>query len=131
MSTDSLVATGQRKLHLDEKVEWIWECEKDKPRHGLYRYQHIQLVRDGAMRHFVTEVCPVIAHPAWKPFNFWAAGEYSVGECLEIAERLREGKPPENHEPINLALSYLQLLEEKHKRRMHASTFGPAITKVR
>lgn len=131
MTTDNLVAQRQHRLGLDEKVEWMWEWEKDKPGYGLYRYQHIQLVREGQMRHFVAEVGPVIAHPMWKPFNFWAAGEYSVGECLEIAERLREGKAPDNDEPIDLALSYLRLLEERLKRQAHISEFGPHLTKVR
>jgi len=131
VTTDGLVARGQHKLHLDEKVEWIWEGNADKPQHGLHRYQHIQLVRDGQMRHFVAEIGPVSDHPGWYPLTFWAAGEYSVGEVLEIVERMRKGKPSENDEPIDLALSYLNLLEEKQKRKAHISEFGPYLKHMR
>ena len=133
MTTDALVAQGAplQKLHQDEKVEWIWESDAEKPMFGRYRYQHIQLVRDGNMRHFVAELGPTGAHPLWAPFNFWAAGLYSVGEVLAIAERLRENRPPEEHEPIDLARSYLNLQEENQKRRSHRSTFGAYHVQVR
>lgn len=116
---------------MDEKVEWVWESDEDKPMYGSCRYQHIQLVRGDKMRHFVGEMGPSSNYPLAHPFNFWAGSEYSVGECLEIAERLREGKPPEENEPIDIWASYLRLLEEKQKRRNHASEFGPAIRKLR
>lgn len=120
------VLTPDLKLGLDEKVEWIWERAE-----GNSWQQHIQLVRDGRMRHFIAKMGSIIAHPFWKPFNFPALGEYSVGECLEIAERLRNNKDPEENEPIALAQSYLKLVEEKAKRRDHISTFGSYITKQR
>jgi|TARA_R110000787_G_scaffold46819_7_gene113678 hypothetical protein len=124
MTTDALVAKGQHKLHLDEKVQWMWERDENKPMFGLYRYQHIQLWRDGQRKHFVSEMGPTIAHPFWTQFNFPALGEYSVGECLEIADGLREGQPPQENDPLDLALSYLNLLEENQNRRVHKSTFG-------
>jgi hypothetical protein len=129
MTTDALVSTGlpQGKLHLDEKVEWIWERDETRGILGHHRIQHIQLVRGGKMRHFFADMGSQISHPHWQPYNFWAAGVYSVGECLEIGENLRESKPPEWHQPVNLAQSYLNLLEEKQKRRVHASEFGPYI----
>ena len=131
MTTDNLIAQGQRKLHLDEKVEWVWERDENIPTRGMHRFQHIQLVRDGRMRHFIWEMGPSSNYPLAHPFNFWAAGDYSVGECQEIAERMREGKPPEEREPINLALSYLRLIEEKAKRKAHKSVFGSRLVKVR
>lgn len=133
MTTDSLVAqgTGLRKLHLDEMVEWMWERDEHLPGRGQYRMQHIQLVRDGQMRHFIGEIAPTIAHPTWKEFNFPALGCYSVGESLEIAEMLRENTDPEQYEPINLALSYLKEIEERQKRRVHQSVFGSGFVKVR
>lgn len=125
--------SGQRqyKLHVDEKVEWIWEREEQVKAQVWHWKQHIQLVRDGRMRHFIADMGNIIAHPHWKPFNFWAAGEYSVGECLEIAERLRNNKDPEVYEPIDLAQSYLKLLEERAKCRNHVSTFGHYINRQR
>ncbi len=121
MGVELLEAKGQplQPLHLDEKVEWIWERVE-----GPCWKQHIQLVRDGRMRHFIADMGSTIAHPHWQEFNFWAAGEYNVGECLEIAEGLRNNKDPEEYEPIDLAQAYLKLLEQKAKRRAHASTFG-------
>jgi len=119
------------RLGLDEKVEWLWEADKDKPMFGSYRYQHIQLARDGEMHHFVWEMGLSSEYPLAHPFNFFAGGYYSVGEALEIADNLRQNKPPEEHEPIDLAMSYLKLIEERHKRRRHASTFGRYLQVVR
>ncbi len=126
MVLELLDRPNEHKLRLDEKVEWIWERDEG----GRWR-QHIQLVRDGRMRHFIADMGSIIAHPLWKPFNFWAGGEYSVGECLEIAERARNNKEPEDNEPLDLAQSYLKLIEEKRKRRDRMSTFGRYINRQR
>lgn len=133
MQAELLEAKGQllQPLHLDEKVEWLWERAEPVEGKGSHWKQHVQLVRDGRMRHFIAEMGSIIAHPHWQEFNFWAASEYSVGECLEIAEGLRNNKDPEQYEPINLAQSYLKLLEEKAKRRAHASTSGNYINRQR
>lgn len=109
----------------------MWERDEDKPEHGSHRYQHIQVLRGDKMYHFIKEMGPSSSFPLAQPFNFWAGSEYNMGECLDIAERLREGRPPEREEPLDLAQSYLRLLEERAKRRNHTSEFGPAIVKVR
>ena len=127
MNTEAVIDHKERRLPLDAKVEWIWEWEKPVDGSGPHHLQYVQLVRDGEMRKYMTDLGPIVAHPHWKQFNFWAGGEYNLGECLEIAERLRNNRDPEQYEPINLGLSYLGLLEEKHKRRLHRSTFGPFV----
>ena len=115
-----------QKLHVDEKVEWMGEKAE-----GNRWKQRINLVRGGEMKQFIFDMGSIILHPHWKPFNFPAYGLYSVGEALEIAESLRNNKDPEEHEPINLALSYLRQCEEKIKRRDHVSTFGRYINRQR
>ena len=133
----SNVADIQTRLGLDEWVEWLWERDEafhpvtKVPVSPMHRFQHIQLMRDGVMKHFVHDMGLSMLHPKWQPLNFPAFGYYKVGEVLEIADGLRENRPPEDDEPIDIAQSYLNLIEEKAKRKRRASTFGAYLTKVR
>lgn len=109
----------------------MWGRIENKPELGFHYVQHVQVFRNGERRHFEEDLGPMVGHPHWQPFNFPAVEEYSVGEAREIAEELRLSKDPQQHEPINIAESYLNLLEERHKRKVHASEFGRYLIHVR
>lgn len=121
----------ERYLLLDEWAESIVETERDKPGFGMHRYQRIWAVRGDRLCVFEKEMGPVTAFHGAHLLNFWAAGLYRVGEVMEIAERLREGRPPERTEPSNLMGQYRNELEEKRDLRAHRTTSGPHVTIVR
>jgi len=107
------------------------EVVKDKPRFGLHRYQHI-VVRRGDFEYlYVKEMGPEVLFPGATGFRFWAANLYSVGEAMEIADRARANKVPENRGPTNLIQAYQEECEEKRLLRRHATVSGPLLTVVR
>lgn len=129
MSLDHVaIGSTQRGLHLDEKVWWLHEVVRNKPSWGPHRYQ-VLLVRRGEYEYrFEKDLGPELLYPGSSPFNFWAASEYSVGEALEIADRLREGKDPEPREPSDIVGDYVDQLEERKAQRAHRSVSGTAVT---
>lgn len=116
-------------LTMDEKVEWIAEMEKDKPRFGTHRYQLVQVRRGQVMCDFKKDMGPSFLYPNAPPMQqAWLGGLYSVGEALEIAERMRENKPPEEREPTDLVQGYLVQQDEKRALRAHRSVSGPLVS---
>lgn len=115
-------------LTTDERVEWILEGGREKPGFGLHRYQRILVRRGQMMCEFLKDLGPVFMFPNAAPVQAWLGGEYSVGEAMEIAERLREGKPPEDKEPVNLMQKYFEQADELNALRAHRSVSGPLLT---
>lgn len=118
-------------LMIDERVWWLREITRDKPMFGPHRFQYIDVLRDDLLFSFVKDLGPAFLFPGASPFNFWAANLYSVGEVMEIADRLREGKPPEgpeDHDPSDILERYKRQLDEEALLREHRTTSGPLIT---
>ena len=130
MTTEHLVV-GQRDardLRLDEKVWWLHETVRDKPQYGPHRYQ-VLFVRRGEFEYrFEQDMGPELLFPTAGLFNFFCGNEYSVGEAIEIANRLREGKPPEDdHPPTDLIGEYQKELDEKRALRVARTTVAPGL----
>ena len=116
-------------LHPDTLVWLLLETERDKPMWGKHRYQSVWVHQvDGSLRRYERELGPALAFPGGLLFQFWAADCYSVGEVMEIADRLREGKPPEDKEPADLIGEYRKEQEELRDLAAHRSVSGPALT---
>lgn len=115
-------------LTMDERVEWIAEVEKDKPMFGTHRYQLIQVRRGQMLCDFVKDMGPSFLYANAPPMQqAWLGGQYSVGEAMEIADRMREHKPPEEREPTDLVDGYLRQQDEKRALRAHRSVSGPLV----
>ena len=117
-------------LLTDERVQWLWERDEDKPMLGPHRYQYVEVRRGEKRQTFKKELGPSALFAKAHPFNFWAAGLYSLGEATEQAEWLREAQP-EVEQPSNIAEQYRRQLEEKQALRRHRTVVGPAITIAR
>lgn len=115
-------------LRLDEKVWQLIETVRDKPRFGPHRYQIIWSRRGEQLVKFEKDLGPELLYPGASLFQFFCGNEYSVGEAMEIADRAREGKPPEEREPTDLLGEYKKELEEKEALRAHRSVSGPLLT---
>ena len=127
--SDFLSTSTPKHLTVDNRAWLVREENKDKPGFDMHRYQTITVRRDGMEYDYTKELGPAILWPHAGPgFQFWAANEYSVGEVMEISERLREGKPPEQREPTNLIEKYREQEEEKRALRAHRSVSGPHIS---
>ena len=111
-------------LLLDEKVEYLWERTNDKPGYGPYRYQHITSRRGNLLVEFVKELGSALLFPGASPLNILCMGLYSVGEAMEIADRMRENKPPEEVEPTNLMQKWAEEQDEKRMLKQHKSVSG-------
>lgn len=112
--------------HPDQKVEWARGFLKpvEGSPLGAHYIERMEVWRGDRRVAIDRDLGPVALHPTWQPFNFWAGAEYSLGECREIAERLRNNKPPEMYERIDMAQSYLRLCEERQKRQKGLSPIG-------
>ena len=118
-------------LTVDERVQWLLEETKPKYKVGNVRYQHIWVRRGDKACMFTKELGPAILFPT-QGLCFWGAGEYSVGEAMEIADRLRENKPPEQRDPTRDILdSFRKQQDEKRDLAHHRTRSGPHITVVR
>ena len=127
-SLDHASKTDSGILLIDDRVWSIWERVEDKPMWGAHRYQYI-VIRRGEREHlYVKDLGPEVLFPNACQWNFWAANEYSIGEAVEIGERLREGKDPEPREPTDLGAAFMNQQEEKRALRAHRTTSGPFIT---
>ena len=116
-------------LSVDEKVWAFEERVRDKPQHGLHRYQHIWVRRGDSEYEFVLEMGPESRYANCPQIGkSWTAGLYSVGEVIEICQMLREGKDPEPTEPSDLIGQWQQQEEEKRALRAHRSVIGAHIT---
>lgn len=128
---DFLSNASAYSLRVDEKVWYMREDVRDKPQWGMHRYQHI-FVRRGEMQYeYVKDMGPEMLYPKASVFQFWAGNEYSVGEVMEIADRIRDNKPPEEREPTDLGKKFMEQQEEKRALRAHRSVSGAHITIAR
>lgn len=122
-------APAHRGLHPDEKV---WELRErvvvDSRTPGAVpvRVQSLRVLRNDRLVWFDRVMGPEAAFTG-SLIEFWAAFEYSAGEVVEIAERLREGKP-EQTEPSDLIGDYLKELDEKRQLAARRTTSGPYLT---
>ena len=115
-------------LTVDERAEWLMEYEKDKPGHGLHRYQVIRVRRGQFWRDFVKELGPAMLYQnVASALQMWLAGEYSVGEAMDQADAARETKPPQQREPTDLMEGYFRQVDEIRALRAHRSVSGPLV----
>ena len=101
-------AQSPRYLRLDDKVWFVKEEVRDKPMWGPHRYQHIYVRRDDAQYEYVKDLGPELLYPRASVFNFWAGNEYSAGEVMEIANNIRQNKPPEEREQTDLGMRFME-----------------------
>lgn len=116
-------------LFLDEKVWLLRETIEHVDRQGWHRFQAIWVVRNDRLTKFIKDMGPQSQfsnNPC--PLIFWGGFEYSVGEAMEIADMLREGKMPEEREPTDLVGEWMKLLDEKRQWQKHRSVVGLGIT---
>ena len=122
-TSDHLASPTERFLRVDERAEWLQEYDLDG-----HRLQSITAYRGEKLCKFTKDLGLALLYPKAHPFNFWAAGEYSVGEAMEIADRMRDNKPPEEREQTDLWGEYRKQNEEKSALHAHRSVVGPHIT---
>jgi len=126
----SLQASTSRGLHPDEPVWWLREMirvDNKTPGAVPMRVQGIQVIRDDKPTWFTRVLGPECFFAGQHLINFMAGALYSVGEVVEIAERLREGKP-EAEEPSDLLGDYMKQCDELQAIKAHKTVNGPYLT---
>ena len=119
-----------RELHVDEKVYWLREVFRDVDMIGLQIIQKIEVIRNDHLVTYEKSLGPAWMFPNANPFQFFAGNEYSVGEVMEIADRCRDGKPPENLEEQNrepIGEGWMKQRAEKEALAHHRSVIGPHV----
>ena len=129
--TDHKPLGGQRSLLVDEWMEWLVEGVRDVPMFGPHLFQVIRVRRGEYWCDFEKNLGPLVLFPTAHGFRFWGAGFYSVGEAMEIADRARENKMPEEREPTDLLGEYKKQLDELGAQKAHRTVSGRSLTIVR
>ena len=133
MSNKQAETEFPRELPIDEKVWWLRETVRDVDMIGPHLIQKIEVVRNDQKVTYEKSLGPTWMFPGVHPFQFFAGNEYSVGEVMEIADRLRVGKPERDHEQDRiekkpLGERYVEQREEVRALRAHRTVSGPHIT---
>lgn len=118
------------ELNVDEKVYWLRETFREIDMVGLHLIQKIEVIRDDHKITYEKDLGPAFMYPRATSFQFFAGNEYSVGEVMEIADRCRDGKPPEileEEDRVPLGERWMNEQEEKRALRAHRSVIGPHI----
>lgn len=117
--------TGSQSLHVDEWVEWLEEFSRNVVG-GRRRIQRITVRRGEYWCDFEKDMGPAENFRP-NPLFMVLGSAYRVGEAMDMAERLREDKAPEETKST-LAEDYLRERDEARQLRKHRTVSGPSLT---
>ena len=111
----------------DEKAWLLHEGWSRQPL-GMRRVQRIWVNRNGDLAVYMTDMGPAEQFAGVQRFQIPSLWEHSVAELQEIANWLRDGRPPDDRAPTDMIAAYCRDLEEEKALRRHRTTIGPYLT---